>query len=103
MKLKELNDAIAATCDVRGNVVSAVQNETFRQIRAALEKGEKLIIPDFGMFIMKDMPAVNDQPAKKTVRFREKSGEGKKKEGGGRKNKGADNAGQPADDEGDDE
>lgn len=100
MKLKELNDAIAATCDVRGNVVTAVQNETFRQIRVALEKGEKLIIPDFGMFILKEMPAVNDQPAKKTIRFREKSGEGKKKEGGGRKNKGAD---KPADDEGDDE
>ncbi len=81
MKLKELNDAVASACDVRGNVVTAVQQETFRQIKAQLDKGEKVIIPDFGMFVVKDVPATGDEPAKKTVRFRVKSGEGKKKEG----------------------
>jgi nucleoid DNA-binding protein len=100
MKLKEINDAIASACDVRGNVVSAVQNETFRQIKAQLDKGEKVIIPDFGIFIVKDVPAVGDVPAKRSVRFREKSGEGKSKEA--RKNKGAENASEPEDD-GDDE
>jgi nucleoid DNA-binding protein len=93
MKLKELNDAIAAACDVRGNVVTAVQNETFRQIAAQLEKGEKVIIPDFGMFVVKDVPAAGDEPAKKTIRFRLKSGDDeKKKEGRKNKNKGAEDA-----------
>ena len=94
MKLKELNDAIAAACDVRGNVVTAVQNETFRQIAAQLEKGEKVIIPDFGMFVVKDVPATGDEPAKKTIRFRLKSGDDEKKEGrkGKNKNKGAEDA-----------
>ncbi len=41
MKLKELSDAIASTCDVRGNVVNAVQTETFRQIRAQLDKARR--------------------------------------------------------------
>ena len=93
MKLKELNDAVAAACDVRGNVVTAVQNETFRQIAAQLEKGEKVIIPDFGMFVVKDVPATGDEPAKKTIRFRLKSGDDeKKKEGRKNKNKGAEDA-----------
>ncbi len=79
MKLKELSDAIASTCDVRGNVVNAVQTETFRQIRAQLDKGEKVIIPEFGMFLVKEVPGEDGTPAKKTVRFRERAAEGKNK------------------------
>lgn len=78
MKLKELSDAIAATCNVRANIVTAVQTETFRQLRMALEKGEKVTIPDFGMFVTKDVPGENGQPAKKLVKFREKGGDDKK-------------------------
>ncbi len=77
MKLKELNDAIATTCNVRPNVVSSIQAETFKQLRAALEKGEKIIVPDFGQFVMKDMPAEGEKPARKLVKFRFKAADEK--------------------------
>ena len=87
MKLKELNDVIATACNVRPQVVTAVQAETFRQLRASLDKGEKVIIPDFGFFVMKDVEAKDDKPAKKVVRFKVKDpakAKGRKaKEGGG--------------------
>ena len=81
MKLKELNEAIATACNVRPQVVSAVQAETFRQLRTSLDKGEKVVIPDFGIFIMKEVAADGDQPAKKVVRFKAKA-EGEKRAGG---------------------
>ncbi len=88
MRLKELNEGIASACNVRASVVTAVQAETFKQLRSALDKGEKIIIPDFGMFSIRDVAAEGDEPARKVVRFRErKAGEGKKKEGGGGKRK----------------
>ena len=71
MRLKEINDAVAATCNVRANVVTAVQNETFRQIRAALDKGEKVVLPEFGTFVVKEVPGEPGAAAKKVVRFRE--------------------------------
>ena len=72
MRLKELNDAIAAACNVRASVVTAVQNETFRQIRAALDRGEKVSLPEFGTFVVKESPGAEPgEAAKKTVRFRE--------------------------------
>jgi hypothetical protein len=78
MKLKELNEAIAGACNVRAQVVTAVQAETFRQLRASLDKGEKVIIPEFGIFISKDVAAEDGQPAKRVVRFRpKKDGEAK--------------------------
>lgn len=83
MKLKELNEAIAQTCDVRASVVAAVQNETFRQIRAALDKGEKVIIPDFGLFMVREIQG--EGGPKKMLRFRERVGEGKKDKKGGKK------------------
>jgi len=86
MKLKELNEAIATACNVRPQVVTAVQAETFRQLRASLDKGEKIIIPEFGIFLIKDIAAKDDEPAKKVVRFKAKTdaGKGKRaKEGGG--------------------
>ena len=76
MRLKELNDAVAATCNVRANVVTAVQNETFRQIRIALDKGEKVIVPEFGTFVVKEVPGAPGDAAKKVVRFREQRPEG---------------------------
>jgi hypothetical protein len=90
MKLKELSEAIATTCNIRSNVVTAVQDETFRQVRAAIEKGERVIVPEFGIFMIKDVPGEDGAPGKRIVRFREKSGE--KKKGGGKKKK-AENAG----------
>jgi len=71
MRLKEINDAVAATCNVRANVVVAVQNETFRQIRLALDKGEKVVLPEFGTFVVKEVPGEPGAAAKKVVRFRE--------------------------------
>lgn len=106
MRLKELNDAIATTCNVRANVVSQVQNETFRALRAALDKGEKVMIPDFGVFMTKDVPAEGDKPGKKVVRFKMRSGEAKdkkvKKDKAGRKAK-KEGAGAPAEAGDDDE
>jgi len=71
MRLKEINDAVASTCNVRANVVVAVQNETFRQIRLALDKGEKVVLPEFGTFVVKEVPGEPGAAAKKVVRFRE--------------------------------
>jgi nucleoid DNA-binding protein len=108
MKLKELNEAIATACNTRPNVVSSIQAETFKQLRAALDKGEKVIVPDFGQFVVRDVPAQGETPAKKVIKFRAKSGEEKaKKEGkekGGRKGKAkGENTPEAASTEGDDE
>jgi len=86
MKLKELNEAIATACNVRPQVVTAVQAETFRQLRASLDKGEKIIIPEFGIFVSKEIAATDEEPARKVVKFKSKTDAGKKKkdkEGGG--------------------
>ncbi len=88
MKLKDLNDSIAVACSVHANVVGAVQAETFRQIRAALEKEDRVTVPEFGMFLMKDVPGENGEPAKKVLRFRERGGEKKNKKGGGQEGEG---------------
>jgi nucleoid DNA-binding protein len=89
MRLKELNDAVAATCNVRANVVTAVQNETFRQIRLALDKGEKVSLPEFGTFVVKEVPGEPGGAAKKVVRFREQrpTDEGAKKGEAGNRNR----------------
>jgi nucleoid DNA-binding protein len=79
MKLKELNEAIATACNVRPQVVTAVQAETFRQLRASLDKGEKIIIPEFGIFLTREVAATDEEPAKKVVRFKSKTDAGKKK------------------------
>jgi nucleoid DNA-binding protein len=75
MKLKELNEAIAAACNVRANVVSQVQNETFRALRAAIDKGEKVVVPEFGIFLIKDVPGEEGAPGKKVMRFKARSGD----------------------------
>src|SRR5215468_278110 len=81
MKLKELNEAIASACNVRAQVVTAIQTETFRQLSAALDKGERVAIPDFGTFAVKDIAGAEGQPGRKVVRFKQKTGEVKKREG----------------------
>jgi nucleoid DNA-binding protein len=80
MKLKELNEAIATKCNVRVQVVNTVQAETFRTMQAALDKGEKVIVPDFGHFSVKDVAGEDGAPDKKVVRFRSKTGEKKERE-----------------------
>ena len=92
MKLKDLNDAIATACNVRANVVGAVQAETFKQIKAALDKGEKVVIPEFGLFMVKDVAGADGEPGKKVLKFRARSGEGKKGNGKNKAGKTAEDA-----------
>lgn len=72
MKLKEMNERIAAACELKPKAVAAVHTETFRHIAAALDKGERVTIPDFGIFTVRDVPGENGAPAKKIVRFRQR-------------------------------
>ena len=83
MKLKEITDAVATTCNVRPNVVHSVLEESFKHLRAALEKGEKVMIPGFGIFVTREVPGEDGGPAKKTLRFklRNENEEGEGKEG----------------------
>lgn len=73
MKLKELNEAIAAACDVQPKVVGAVLTEAFKQIRTAVQKGEKLTIPEFGVFVAKEVATDGDGGTRPSLRFRERS------------------------------
>ena len=83
MKIGEFNEEIATACDMRARAVSAVQKETFRLLRAALEKGERVQIPEFGTFSVKDVPGKDDKPARKIVRLRMKgAADGETRKGG---------------------
>jgi nucleoid DNA-binding protein len=115
MKLKELNENIATACEMRPKAVAAVQAETFRQMRAVFEKGERIQIPEFGVFSVKDVAGEEGRPGKKVVRFklRAEAGEeegqdaGGKRKGGKRKKvraaESAEAAESPAPDEDEDE
>jgi DNA-binding protein HU-beta len=103
MKLKEMNERIAAACTLKPKDVAAVHTETFRGIAAALEKGERVQIPDFGIFTVKEIPGENGAPAKKMVRFRQReaeagteAGEAKPKAKGDRKKRKAEEAAKTA-------
>lgn len=72
MKLKEMTDAVAAACDMKPRAVASVQQETFRLINEAIEKGERVVIPGFGSFMSKELPQEGGAP-KTVVRFRRKS------------------------------
>jgi nucleoid DNA-binding protein len=72
MKLKELTETIATACEVKPKQVQAIQRETFRLIAEAFEKGERVIVPGFGLFTVKDQPQEGAEP-KKVVKFRRKS------------------------------
>ncbi len=76
MKLKELTEAVAAACGMNPRAVNTVQVETFRLMRAALEKGERVTIPEFGVFTTKTTVGNDGEVGKKVVRFRAKSDEG---------------------------
>jgi nucleoid DNA-binding protein len=75
VKLKELNERIAQACDLKPQMVASVQAQTFRLIAASLEKGERVSVPDFGVFSVKDVEGEEGKPPKKLVRFRQRSGE----------------------------
>jgi len=72
VKLKELNERIAAACELKPKNVAAVHTETFRGIAAALEKGERVQIPEFGIFTVKEVAGEDGAPARKIVRFRQR-------------------------------
>jgi nucleoid DNA-binding protein len=103
MNLNQLAEDIAAKSDTSAKTVRAVQKETFRQLRAMLQKGERVRIAEFGIFSMKDVPAKDGQPARKVLRFREmdeSSPDAKQKkgnaEGKNRKRQGANGSGAEA-------
>jgi nucleoid DNA-binding protein len=70
VKLNEFNQDIAAACDARPKLVSAIQKETFRRLLAALDKGERISIPEFGVFTLKEIAAEEGEAGKKLIRFR---------------------------------
>jgi nucleoid DNA-binding protein len=70
MKLQDLNQDIAAACETKPKVVAAVQKETFRRLREALAKGEKVQIAEFGAFSPKEIPAAGETPARTVVKFK---------------------------------
>lgn len=72
MKLKELNEQIAKTCNLTPKAVAGVHAETFRLITEALDKGERVAVADFGVFSVKDVAGEDGQPGKKLVRFRQR-------------------------------
>ncbi|GEM_PF-2202976 len=72
MKLKELNEQIAKACDLTPKAVAGVHAQTFRLIAEALDKGERVAIPDFGVFSVKDVAGEEGRPGKKLVRFRQR-------------------------------
>lgn len=91
MKLKELTEAIAKSCGVNTAVAVAVQDETFRHMRAELDKGEKVVVPDFGVFSIKESTDAAGAP-KRSVRFRAKTEETKEARKAKKAKKAADKA-----------
>ncbi len=70
MRLKELSESVAKTCDQPVRSVLKAQMETFRQLRSAMESGERVAIPGFGIFYMKEVAGEEGKPAEKIARFR---------------------------------
>ncbi len=70
MKLGEMNEQIAAFCDVRAKSVVAIQKETFRRLRETIEQGERVAIPGFGVFLTKERPAKEGEESTKSIRFK---------------------------------
>jgi nucleoid DNA-binding protein len=77
MKLRELAETIATNTNVGKQIVNSVLTETFRQIRATLDKGERLVVPEFGVFLIKDIEGENGEPARKAVKFKAETAEKK--------------------------
>jgi nucleoid DNA-binding protein len=70
VKLKELSEGVAKTCDLQPRSVLKTQMETFRQLRVAIEGGERVGIPGFGIFYLRETAAEDGKPAEKTIRFK---------------------------------
>ena len=70
MKLKDLNESVAETCDMPPKAVLRAQVETFRQLRKAVEGGERVQISGFGNFFLRETPAEDGKPATRTIRFK---------------------------------
>lgn len=70
MKLGEMNEQIAASCEMRAKSVLAVQKETFRRLRETIEKGERVIIPGFGIFSTKEKSGKEGKAPTKSIRFK---------------------------------
>jgi nucleoid DNA-binding protein len=80
MKSKQLMAKIAAACNLRPETATTVVDEVFRQIRTALEGGERVEIDGFGIFISREVSAAPGEPAKRVVRFRSPPDEATKRE-----------------------
>ena len=85
MKLRELNEDIAKACDVRVKAVQAVQAETFRRLLAAVEKGEKVMIPDFGIFSINEVGGKDGEPSRRVLKFKRREKTREKNKGGDEK------------------
>jgi nucleoid DNA-binding protein len=70
MRLKEISEGVAKTCDMPVRSVLKAQMETFRQLRVAIESGERVAIPGFGIFFLKEIAEKDGKPAEKMVRLR---------------------------------
>jgi nucleoid DNA-binding protein len=69
MKINDLAEDIAAACGARRQVVVSVLAEAFRQIQKTVEKGEKVNVPDFGVFMGRNSTGTESEP-KSGIRFR---------------------------------
>ena len=88
MKINEFSEEIASACGMRAKAITSVQKETFRLLRAALGKGERVQIPEFGTFSIRDVAGKDGEPGKKVVRFKMRDGKAGK-DGGPRKDRAA--------------
>ncbi len=75
MKVKELSEAVAKSCDMPPKAVLKAQVETFRQLRLVIEGGERVVVPGFGVFFLKETAAEDGRPAEKTIRFKARAEE----------------------------
>jgi nucleoid DNA-binding protein len=69
MKINDLAEDVAAACGARRQVVVSVMAETFRQIQKAVDSGNKVNVPEFGVFMGRNSPGTESEP-KKGIRFR---------------------------------
>lgn len=102
MKISNLSEEIAQACGARRQVVTSIVTETFRQIQEAVGKGERVSVPDFGVFMGRN-EAKDGVAGKPGIRFRAVRDEAEKaarKSGKGEK---ASDAPKGDDDEGDDD
>jgi len=93
VKLKDLYEGIGTACNVRKASVSAVLAETFKQIRGALARGDRVTIPEFGTFVIR---AAKEEGGPKNIRFRPADWAGPRKTGGKKRQTAGAEASKPA-------